>query len=87
MFLVIQRSTYFYSEFYVHLLCEFCIVLDYNEMNYNLVFGDFLRAPKLLDRLKGESEVKIIEEQGVEACSLACTTLRVKRHARAPIWD
>jgi hypothetical protein len=26
-----------YNEFYVHLLCEFFIVLDYDEMNYNIV--------------------------------------------------
>jgi hypothetical protein len=29
----------FYSEFYVHFLCEFCVVLDYDEMNCNLVSG------------------------------------------------
>jgi hypothetical protein len=39
--LVIQRSTYFYNEFYVHLLCEFFVVLDYDEMNCNIVFGVF----------------------------------------------
>jgi hypothetical protein len=27
----------FYNEFYVHLLCGFSIVLDYGEINYNLV--------------------------------------------------
>jgi hypothetical protein len=37
MFLVIQRSTNFYNEFYVHLLCEFFVVLDYDEMNCNIV--------------------------------------------------
>jgi hypothetical protein len=33
MFLVIQRNTNFYNEFYVQLLCEFFVVLDYDEMN------------------------------------------------------
>jgi hypothetical protein len=41
MFLVIQRSSYFYNEFYVHLLCGFLVVLNYDEMNYNLVSGIF----------------------------------------------
>jgi hypothetical protein len=41
MFLVIQRSTDFYSEFYVHLLCEFFVMLDYDEMNCNLNSGVF----------------------------------------------
>jgi hypothetical protein len=36
---IIQRSTNFYNEFYVHLLCGFLVVLDYDEMNCNLVFG------------------------------------------------
>jgi hypothetical protein len=30
-----------YSEFDVHLSWEFFVVLDYDEMNYNLVFGVF----------------------------------------------
>jgi len=37
MFLVIQRSIDFYSEFHVHLLCEFHVVLDYDEMKCNHV--------------------------------------------------
>jgi hypothetical protein len=37
MFSIIQINTYFYNELYVHLLCEFFVVLDYDEMNYNLV--------------------------------------------------
>jgi hypothetical protein len=41
MFLVILRSTDFYGEFYVHLLCEFSIVLGYDEMNCNIIFGIF----------------------------------------------
>jgi len=44
MFLVIQRSTNFYNEFYVYLLCEFFVVLDYDEMNCNVVFGVFYNA-------------------------------------------
>jgi hypothetical protein len=42
MFLVIEKITNFYIEFYVHLLCEYSIVLDYDEMNCNLVSGVFL---------------------------------------------
>ncbi len=46
------------------------------------------RAPKLLDKLKCESKVKTIEELGVEARSLACSTLgRVEGRARASGWD
>jgi hypothetical protein len=41
MFLVIEIITNFYSEFYLHLLCEFFIVLNYDEMNYNLISGIF----------------------------------------------
>jgi hypothetical protein len=41
MFSIIQRSTDFYNEFYVHLLCKFSVVLDYDEMNCNLVSGVF----------------------------------------------
>jgi len=42
MFLVIQRSINFYSEFYVHLLCDFFVVLDYDEINCNLFLEFFL---------------------------------------------
>jgi len=31
----------FYSEFYVHLLCEFFVVSDYDEMNCNFIFWSF----------------------------------------------
>jgi hypothetical protein len=41
MFSIIQKNTNFYNEIYVHLLCEFSILLDYDEMNCNLVFGVF----------------------------------------------
>jgi hypothetical protein len=37
MVLVIQRSIDFYIEIYVHLWCEFFVVLDYDEMNCNIV--------------------------------------------------
>ncbi len=43
MFSVIQKNTDFYNEFYVHLLCEFFLVLDYDEMNCNIIFGVFLQ--------------------------------------------
>jgi hypothetical protein len=36
-----QRNTNFYSEFYVHLLCECFVVLNYDEMNYNFAFRVF----------------------------------------------
>jgi len=32
-------------------------------------------------------KVKIVEREGVGVHSLVCNTSRVKRHARAPIWD
>ncbi len=41
MFSIIQRSTNFYCEFYLHLLCGFLIMLNYDGMNYNIVFGIF----------------------------------------------
>jgi len=47
MFSVIQRSINFYSEFYVHFLCGFSIMLDYDEMNYNLVSGVFTMYSKM----------------------------------------
>jgi len=34
-------TTNFYSELYVHPLCEFSIVSNFDEMNYNLVYGVF----------------------------------------------
>jgi hypothetical protein len=43
--------------------------------------------PKLLDRLKGESEMKTTKEQGVEARSLTHNTLGVKGSAGVPGWD
>ncbi len=33
----IQKNTNFHSEFYVHFLCEFFVILDYDEMNCNIV--------------------------------------------------
>ncbi len=44
MFSVIQKSTNFYSELYVHLLYEFFVVSNYDEMNCNLVSGVFLQC-------------------------------------------
>ncbi len=41
MFLVIQKNTNFYNELCVHLLCEFSIVFNYDEMNFNMVFRVF----------------------------------------------
>jgi hypothetical protein len=43
-------------------------------------------APKLLDRLKCESKVKIMEEQRIGARSLAHSTLGVEGCARALGW-
>jgi hypothetical protein len=42
MFSIIQRSTNFYNGFYVHLLCGFLVVLNYDEINCNFVFGIFI---------------------------------------------
>jgi len=36
MFSIIHKNIYFSSELYVHLLCAFFLVLDYDEMNCNL---------------------------------------------------
>jgi len=44
-------------------------------------------CPKLLDKLKGESKVKTMEEQGVGAHSLAHITFGVEGRARALGWD
>jgi hypothetical protein len=41
MFLVIQKNTNFYNEFYIHLLCEFFVVSNYDETN--LVYGVFFK--------------------------------------------
>jgi hypothetical protein len=41
MFSIIQRSTNFYNQFYVHLLCDFFVVSEYDEMNCDLVSGVF----------------------------------------------
>jgi hypothetical protein len=38
---VIHRSIKFYSKFYVHLLCEFFVMLNYDEMHCNIVYGVF----------------------------------------------
>jgi hypothetical protein len=46
-----------------------------------LVWLWFWHAPILLHRLKCESKVKTMEEQGVKAHSLACNTLGVEGHA------
>jgi hypothetical protein len=47
MFLIIHRSIDFYNEFYVHLSCGFLVVLDYDEMNCNLVFGIFYNVSNI----------------------------------------
>jgi hypothetical protein len=39
MFLIIQRNTNFYNEFYVYILCDFFVMLDYDEMNCNIIYG------------------------------------------------
>jgi hypothetical protein len=35
MFPVIQKNINFYSELYVHFLCELFVVLNYDELNCN----------------------------------------------------
>jgi hypothetical protein len=63
-------------------------VVEEIEENY-LWSSEYVKwhAPKLLDRLKGEFEVKIVEEYGVGACSLARSTLGVEGCAKVPGWD
>jgi hypothetical protein len=52
------------------------------------VFTEFMwHAPKLLDRHKCEYEMKTTEEQEIEACSLACSTLGVEGCVGALGWD
>jgi hypothetical protein len=41
MFIVIQISTDFYSEFYVHIVVWIILAWEYDEMKWNLVFGIF----------------------------------------------
>ncbi len=41
MFLVIYKNINFYNEFYVQILCEFSMVLNYDEMNCKIVSGVF----------------------------------------------
>jgi len=36
MFVVIQRNINFYSAFYVYIIVWIFVVLEYDEMNYNL---------------------------------------------------
>ncbi len=38
MFSIVEKNIDFYNEFYVQLLCEFSIMLNYDEMNYTIVF-------------------------------------------------
>jgi hypothetical protein len=42
MFSIMQRNTDFYTNFSVHLLFEFFVVLDYDEMNFFFFFGVFI---------------------------------------------
>jgi len=42
MFIVIQRNTNFYSEFYVYIVVWIVCVLEYDEMNCDFVFEVFL---------------------------------------------
>jgi hypothetical protein len=44
MFLAIQKNIDFYSEFYVHFVYEFLMVLNFDEMNYNILFGVFFNV-------------------------------------------
>ncbi len=43
MFSVLQKNIDFNNEFYVHLLCELFVMLNYDEMNYNLISGVFTK--------------------------------------------
>jgi hypothetical protein len=46
MFSIIQKNIDLYSEFYVHILCGFLVMLNYDEMNYNLVSRFFYNVFK-----------------------------------------
>jgi hypothetical protein len=47
MFLAIQKNIDFYNEFYVHFVCEFFIVSNYNEMNCKLFLELFSMYSKM----------------------------------------
>jgi hypothetical protein len=47
MFLVIQKNTYFYNEFYFHILCDFFVISYYDEMNYDCVSEVFYKVSKV----------------------------------------
>jgi hypothetical protein len=53
----------------------------------SLLYSIVWCTPKLLNRLKCESEVKITNEQGVEAHSLAHNTSGVEGRVGVPWWD
>jgi hypothetical protein len=50
-------------------------------------FDDVWRAPKFLDKLNCESEVKTTEKSKVGARSLTCNALKVEGRARPPGWN
>jgi hypothetical protein len=41
MFLIIQKNIDFCSEFYVYIVVWIFVVIEYDEMNYNIVYGVF----------------------------------------------
>jgi hypothetical protein len=41
MYLVIQKTINFYNGFYVQVLCDFFVVLYYDEINCIIIFGNF----------------------------------------------
>jgi len=47
MFIVIQKSIDFYSEFYVHIVVWIVLVWKYDEMKCNLVFEVFKMYSKM----------------------------------------
>jgi hypothetical protein len=70
--------------------CDLHLKLNILKLKHNFFMkwleNESWRAPKLLDRLKCEYEVKTTEEQGVGAHSLARSTLEVEGRARVSGW-
>jgi hypothetical protein len=57
------------------------------KLKATLIACDFLRAPKLLNRLKCEYEMKTMKKQGIEARSLVRNISKVEGCDGAPRWD
>jgi len=70
------------------IICDFFQKVNGIPKGYKITLPtNVTHSPKLLDKLKCESEVKTTEEQKVWARSLACSILGVKGCAGALRWD